>query len=133
MPTLVIARTDALAADLMTSDVDERDQPFLTGERTPEGFYRVRNGIEPCIARAKAYAPYSDLIWVETGTPDLGLAREFAEPVKAEFPDQMLAYNCSPSFNWKGHLDDARSPRSSTSSASWATRSSSSPWPASTP
>jgi isocitrate lyase len=105
--TLVIARTDAEAATLITSDVDERDQPFITGERTKEGFYRVKNGLEPCIARAKAYAPYSDLIWMETGTPDLELAAKFAEGVKDEFPDQMLAYNCSPSFNWKKHLDDA--------------------------
>ncbi|WP_395105562.1 isocitrate lyase [Actinomadura sp. SCN-SB] len=107
VPTLVIARTDAEAATLITTDVDERDHPFLTGERTAEGFYRVRNGIEPCIARAKAYAPYSDLIWMETGTPDLEVARKFAEAVKAEYPDQMLAYNCSPSFNWRKHLDDA--------------------------
>ena len=107
VPTVVIARTDAEAATLITSDVDERDQPFITGERTKEGFYRVKNGIEPCIARAKAYAPYSDLIWMETGTPDLELAKKFAEGVKAEFPDQMLAYNCSPSFNWRKHLDDA--------------------------
>jgi isocitrate lyase len=107
VPTVVIARTDAEAATLITSDVDERDQPFITGERTAEGFYRVRNGIEPCIARAKSYAPYSDLIWMETGTPDLELAAKFAEGVKSEFPDQMLAYNCSPSFNWKKHLDDA--------------------------
>jgi isocitrate lyase len=107
VPTLVIARTDAEAATLITTDVDERDRPFLTGERTAEGFYRVRNGIEPCIARAKAYAPHSDLIWMETGTPDLEVARKFAEAVKAEYPDQMLAYNCSPSFNWKAHLDDA--------------------------
>ena len=105
-PTVVIARTDAEAATLITSDVDERDQEFITGERTAEGFYKVRNGIEPCIARAKAYAPYSDLIWMETGTPDLEMARKFAEAVRSEFPDQMLAYNCSPSFNWKKHLDD---------------------------
>ena len=105
--TLIIARTDAEAATLITSDVDERDQPFLTGERTAEGFYKVRNGLEPCIARAKAYAPYSDLIWMETGTPDLELAKQFAEAVKSEHPDQMLAYNCSPSFNWRKHLDDA--------------------------
>ncbi|MGG5174514.1 isocitrate lyase [Pseudarthrobacter sp. J1763] len=105
-PSVIIARTDAEAATLITSDVDERDQEFITGERTPEGFYKVRNGIEPCIARAKAYAPYSDLIWMETGTPDLELARKFAESVKAEHPDQMLAYNCSPSFNWRKHLDD---------------------------
>ncbi|HEX2316139.1 MAG TPA: isocitrate lyase [Thermomonospora sp.] len=107
VPSLIIARTDAEAATLITTDVDERDRPFLTGERTAEGFYRVRNGIEPCISRALAYAPYSDLIWMETGTPDLELARKFAEAVKAEYPDQMLAYNCSPSFNWKKHLDDA--------------------------
>jgi isocitrate lyase len=105
--SLIIARTDAEAATLITTDVDERDREFITGERTAEGFYRVRNGIEPCIARAKAYAPHSDLIWMETGTPDLELARKFAEAVKAEYPDQMLAYNCSPSFNWKAHLDDA--------------------------
>ncbi|WUI03542.1 isocitrate lyase [Spirillospora sp. NBC_00431] len=107
VPSLIIARTDAEAATLITTDVDERDREFLTGDRTAEGFYRVRNGIEPCVARAKAYAPYSDLIWMETGTPDLELARAFAEAVKAEYPDQMLAYNCSPSFNWKAHLDDA--------------------------
>lgn len=107
VPSVVIARTDAEAATLITSDVDERDQQFLTGERTNEGFYKVRNGIEPCIERAKAYAPYADLIWMETGTPDLELAKKFAEAVKAEYPDQMLAYNCSPSFNWRKHLDDA--------------------------
>ena len=107
VPTLIIARTDAEAATLLTTDVDERDRPFLTGERTAEGFYRVRNGLEPCIARALAYAPYADLIWMETGTPDLEQARKFAEAVKAEYPDKMLAYNCSPSFNWKKHLDDA--------------------------
>ena len=106
VPSVIIARTDAEAATLITSDVDERDRPFITGERTAEGFYKVTNGLAPCIARAKAYAPYSDLIWMETGTPDLDLARRFAEGVKAEFPDQMLAYNCSPSFNWKKHLDD---------------------------
>lgn len=106
-PTVVIGRTDAEAATLITSDVDERDQEFTTGERTAEGFYRVRNGIEPCIARAKAYAPYADLIWMETGTPDLDLAKQFSESVRSEHPDQMLAYNCSPSFNWRKHLDDA--------------------------
>ena len=106
VPSVVVARTDAEAATLITSDVDERDQEFITGERTAEGFYKVRNGLEPCIARARAYAPYSDLIWMETGTPDLDLARRFAEGVKSEFPDQMLAYNCSPSFNWRRHLDD---------------------------
>ncbi|MFK5634766.1 MULTISPECIES: isocitrate lyase [unclassified Ornithinimicrobium] len=106
VPSLVIARTDALAADLLTSDVDAVDQEFTTGERTSEGFYRVRNGIEPVLARAKAYAPFADLIWVETGTPDLGLAREFAEELHKDFPDQKLAYNCSPSFNWKAALSD---------------------------
>jgi isocitrate lyase len=106
-PTVVIARTDAEAATLITSDVDERDKPFVTGERTAEGFYNVHKGIEPCIARAKAYAPYADLIWMETGVPDLAVARKFAEAVKAEFPDQLLSYNCSPSFNWKQHLDDS--------------------------
>ena len=106
-PTVVVARTDAEAATLLTSDVDERDQPFITGERTAEGFFRLKNGLEPCIARAKAYAPYADLIWMETGKPDLELAKQFAEAVKSEYPDQLLAYNCSPSFNWKQHLDDA--------------------------
>ena len=106
VPSVIIARTDAEAATLITSDVDERDAEFITGERTAEGFYKVRNGVEPCIARAKAYAPHADLIWMETGTPDPELARKFAEAVKAEFPDQMLAYNCSPSFNWKKNLDD---------------------------
>ncbi|MFX0537732.1 isocitrate lyase [Ornithinimicrobium sp. Y1847] len=106
VPSVVIARTDALAADLLTSDVDEIDQPFTTGERTSEGFFRVRNGIEPVLARAKAYAPYADLIWVETGTPDLGLAREFAQELHKDFPDQKLAYNCSPSFNWRAALSD---------------------------
>ncbi|WP_402372137.1 isocitrate lyase [Isoptericola rhizosphaerae] len=106
VPSVIIARTDAEAATLLTSDVDERDRPYLTGGRTAEGFYEVTNGIEPCITRAHAYAPYADLIWMETGTPDLELAKKFAESVKAEFPDQMLAYNCSPSFNWKKHLDD---------------------------
>jgi isocitrate lyase len=107
VPSVLIARTDAQAANLLTSDVDERDRAFLTGGRTPEGFYRVRGGIEPCIARGIAYADYSDLLWMETSTPDLEVARAFAEGVKAEKPDQLLAYNCSPSFNWRKHLDDA--------------------------
>jgi isocitrate lyase len=107
VPSLIIARTDAQAATLITSDVDERDREFTTGERTAEGFYRVRNGISSCIARGLAYAPYSDLLWMETGTPDLDVAQQFAEAIKAEYPDQMLAYNCSPSFNWKKHLDDS--------------------------
>ncbi|HEY7266009.1 MAG TPA: isocitrate lyase [Trebonia sp.] len=106
VPSLVVARTDAHAAKMLTSDVDERDQQFVTGERTAEGFYRVRNGLAPCVARGLAYAPYSDLLWMETSTPDLGEARAFAEAIKAEYPDQMLAYNCSPSFNWRAHLDE---------------------------
>ena len=106
VPTVIVARTDALAAKLITTDVDTTDRPFITGERTAEGFYRVTPGVEPVIARALAYAPYADLIWVETGTPDLGLAREVAEAVHAEHPGKMLAYNCSPSFNWSAHLDD---------------------------
>ena len=107
VPSLVVARTDAHAATLITSDIDERDKEFTTGERTAEGFYRTRKGIEPCIARGLAYAPYSDLLWMETSTPDLEEARQFAEAIKAVYPDQMLSYNCSPSFNWRRHLDDA--------------------------
>ncbi|MEV0716019.1 isocitrate lyase [Asanoa sp. NPDC050611] len=107
VPTLIVARTDAHAANLLTTDIDERDQRFLTGERTAEGFYRVHEGIEPCIARGLAYAPHSDLIWMETSTPDLEEARTFAEAIKQRYPDQLLAYNCSPSFNWRKHLDDA--------------------------
>jgi isocitrate lyase len=107
VPTLVIARTDAHSATLLTSDIDEVDQQFATGERTAEGFYRVRAGMAPCIARGLAYAPHSELLWMETSTPDLDEAREFAEAIKAVYPDQMLAYNCSPSFNWRAHLDDA--------------------------
>jgi isocitrate lyase len=107
VPTLVIARTDALAADLLTTDVDERDRPFLTGERTAEGFFRVRSGPAAAIARGIAYADYADLLWVETGKPDLEFARTFAEAVHREHPGKMLAYNCSPSFNWRRNLDDA--------------------------
>ena len=107
VPSLVIARTDAHAATLITSDVDPRDQEFTTGERTAEGFYRTRKGMEPCIARGLAYAPYSDLLWMETSKPDLEEARQFAEAIKAVYPDQMLSYNCSPSFNWRRNLDDA--------------------------
>ncbi|HYZ56289.1 MAG TPA: isocitrate lyase [Streptosporangiaceae bacterium] len=107
VPSLVIARTDAHAATLITSDIDERDREFTTGERTAEGFFRTRNGMEPCIARGLAYAPYADLLWMETSTPDLEEARHFAEAIKKVYPDQMLAYNCSPSFNWRRHLDDA--------------------------
>ena len=108
VPTLVVARTDAEAAKLITSDIDERDQPFVDYEagRTVEGFYQVRNGLEPCIARAVAYAPYADLIWCETSKPDLEQARKFAEGVRRHHPDKLLAYNCSPSFNWKKNLDD---------------------------
>ncbi len=107
VPTIIIARTDANAATLLTSDIDERDHPFLTGERTPEGFFRVRAGLDQAIARALAYAPYADLIWCETSTPDLDEARRFAEAIHREYPGKLLAYNCSPSFNWKKHLDGA--------------------------
>jgi isocitrate lyase len=109
VPTLVVARTDAEAAKLLTSDIDERDQPFVDKDkgRTVEGFYQVKNGIEPCIARAIAYAPHCDLIWMETGKPDLEQARRFAEAVHKAHPGKLLAYNCSPSFNWKKNLDDA--------------------------
>ena len=106
VPSLIVARTDALAADLLTSDVDPVDQPFVTGTRTGEGFFRVRGGLEPVLARAKQYARFADLIWVETGTPDLGLAREFATELHREFPGKMLAYNCSPSFNWRAALSE---------------------------
>ena len=106
VPTVLLARTDAEAADLLTSEVDDYDKPFLTGERTSEGFFRVRNGLEQAVARGQAYAPYADMIWCETGKPDLGFAREFAQAVLAENPNQLLAYNCSPSFNWKKHLDE---------------------------
>lgn len=108
VPTVIIARTDALAADLLTSDVDPRDRAFTTGERTTEGFYRVEPGLEAVIARGLAFAPYADLLWVETGEPDIALARAFADAIHAEFPGKMLAYNCSPSFNWKRHLDDTQ-------------------------
>jgi isocitrate lyase len=103
---VLIARTDALSAKLLTSDVDDRDREFATGERTPEGFFRVRDGLEPTIARGLSYAPYADLLWFETSTPDLGEAREFADAIHAEHPGKLLAYNCSPSFNWKRALDD---------------------------
>ncbi len=107
VPTLLMARTDANAADMLTSDIDEHDKPFITGERTPEGFYRTRAGLAQAIARGMAYAPYADLIWCETAVPNLDEAKEFADAIHKEYPDQMLAYNCSPSFNWKKHLDDA--------------------------
>jgi isocitrate lyase len=106
VPTLLVARTDAEAANLLTSDVDPRDRHFCTGERTAEGFYRVRNGLEQAIARGLAYAPYADLVWCETGKPDLAFAKAFAEGIRREHPEKLLAYNCSPSFNWKKHLDD---------------------------
>ena len=107
VPTILLARTDAEAANLLTSDVDPRDQPFCTGERTSEGFYRVRNGFEASIARGLAYAEVADMVWCETGKPDLQFAKQWAEAIRDKFPGKMLAYNCSPSFNWKKHLDDA--------------------------
>ena len=106
VPTILVARTDALSANLITSDVDPHDAEFLTGERTAEGFFRVRDGIDAAIARGLAYAPYADLLWFETSTPDMGEAAEFAEAIHERFPGKLLAYNCSPSFNWKRHLDD---------------------------
>ncbi len=113
VPTLLVARTDADSAKLLTSDIDERDRPFIVRgaggqvERTPEGFFRIMSGVETAIARGLAYAPYADLVWCETSTPDLEQAKKFAEGIKKEFPNKLLAYNCSPSFNWKKHLDDA--------------------------
>jgi isocitrate lyase len=107
VPTLIVARTDAEAADLLTADIDPNDQPFTTGERTVEGFYKTRNGLDQAISRGLAYAPYADLVWCETGKPDLEFARRFAEAIHARFPGKLLAYNCSPSFNWKKNLDDA--------------------------
>ena len=106
-PTILLARTDAEAADLVTSDVDDNDKPFLTGERTVEGFFKSRNGLEQSISRGLAYAEYADLIWCETGKPDLAFAKAFADAIHAKFPGKLLAYNCSPSFNWKKNLDDA--------------------------
>jgi len=105
--TILLARTDAEAADLVTSDVDDNDKPFLTGERTVEGFFKTNNGLEQSISRGLAYAPYADLIWCETGKPDLAFAKAFADAIHAKFPGKLLAYNCSPSFNWKKNLDDA--------------------------
>ncbi len=107
VPTLIVARTDAEAADLLTSDIDPTDAAFVTGERTVEGFYKTRKGIDQAISRGLAYAPYADLVWCETGKPDLEFARRFAEAIHARFPGKLLAYNCSPSFNWKANLDDA--------------------------
>jgi isocitrate lyase len=117
IPSLIIARTDALSATLMTSDIDPRDQPFITGQRTPEGYYRVRDGLEPVIARSLAYAPYADLLWFETSTPDLGEARAFAQAIREKYPNKLFAYNCSPSFNWSKHLDEATIARFSESLA----------------
>ena len=108
VPTMILARTDAEAANLLTSDHDANDKPFLTGERTQEGFYRVKNGLEQAISRGVAYAPYADLVWCETGVPDIGFAREFAQAVHAACPGKLLSYNCSPSFNWKKNLDDTQ-------------------------
>ena len=107
VPTVLLARTDAEAADLVTSDVDDNDKPFLTGERTLEGFYRTRPGLKQAISRGLAYAPYADMIWCETGKPDLQFAKDYAEAIHKQFPGKLLAYNCSPSFNWKKNLDDA--------------------------
>ncbi|MGH7271077.1 MAG: isocitrate lyase [Polyangiaceae bacterium] len=108
VPTILVARTDADSAKLLTSDIDERDRPFiLKGDRTPEGFFRIKHGVETAIARGLAYAPYADMIWCETSTPDLAQARKFAEGIRSKFPGKLLAYNCSPSFNWKKNLDDA--------------------------
>jgi len=107
VPTLLVARTDAEAADLLTSDIDANDAPFCTGERTAEGFYKTRNGLDQAISRGLAYAPYADLVWCETGKPDLNFARQFAEAIHKKYPGKLLAYNCSPSFNWKKNLDDA--------------------------
>jgi isocitrate lyase len=107
VPTIVLARTDAEAADLLTSDVDENDKPFCTGERTPEGFYRTKPGVGQSISRGLAYAPYADMVWCETGKPDLEFAKKFAEAIRKQYPGKLLAYNCSPSFNWKKNLDDA--------------------------
>jgi len=106
VPTLIIARTDAEAANLITSDIDDRDTPFLTGERTSEGFYHVRNGIDQCISRGISYAPYCDMLWMETSHPDLELAKEFAQGIHEVYPGKLLAYNCSPSFNWSKHLSE---------------------------
>jgi isocitrate lyase len=107
VPTLLVARTDAEAADLLTADIDANDQPFCTGQRTVEGFYKTRNGLDQAVSRGLAYAPYADLVWCETGKPDLAFARKFAEAIHAKYPGKLLAYNCSPSFNWKKNLDDA--------------------------
>jgi isocitrate lyase len=108
VPTVLVARTDALSATLVTSDIDANDEQFLTGERTHEGFFRIRPGLDSVIARSLAYAPYADILWFETSTPDMGEAREFAQAIHERFPEKLLAYNCSPSFNWRSHLDDTQ-------------------------
>ncbi len=105
VPTIIIARTDALSATLLTSDIDDRDRRFLTGERTAEGYFRIKGGVEAAIVRGQSFAPYADLLWMETSTPELGEAREFAAAIRKQFPGKLLAYNCSPSFNWQKHLD----------------------------
>jgi isocitrate lyase len=107
VPTVLLARTDAEAADIVTSDIDENDKPFLTGERTSEGFYKTKKGFDQAVSRGLAYAEYADMVWCETGTPDLAFAKKFAEGIRRKYPERMLAYNCSPSFNWKRNLDDA--------------------------
>jgi isocitrate lyase len=107
VPTVLLARTDAEAADIVTSDIDENDKPFVTGERTAEGFYKTRKGFDQALSRGLAYAEYADMVWCETGTPDLAFAKKFAEGIRRKYPEKMLAYNCSPSFNWKRNLDDA--------------------------
>jgi isocitrate lyase len=119
VPTVLVARTDALSAALLTSDVDRYDREFVTGERTAEGFFRVRDGIDAAIARGLAYAPYADLVWFETSTPDLGEARDFAAALHEKFPGKLLAYNCSPSFNWRKHLDDTTIARFQTQLGEW--------------
>jgi isocitrate/methylisocitrate lyase len=122
VPTVLVARTDALSAALLTSDIDEYDRDFVTGERTAEGFFRVRDGIDAAISRGLAYAPYADLVWFETSTPDLGEAREFAQAMHEKFPGKLLAYNCSPSFNWRKHLDDETIARFQDQLAEWGYR-----------
>jgi isocitrate lyase len=122
VPTVLVARTDALSAALLTSDVDEYDRDFVTGERTAEGFYRVRDGIDAAVARGLAYAPYADVVWFETSTPDLGEARAFADAIHERFPGKLLAYNCSPSFNWRQHLDDDTIARFQSQLGEWGYR-----------
>lgn len=130
VPTLVIARTDADAADLITSDCDSYDSAFVTGERTVEGFFRTHAGIEQAISRGLAYAPYADLVWCETSTPDLDAAKRFADAIHAQYPGKLLAYNCSPSFNWKRTSTIRLSHASKMSCLRWATNTSSSRWQA---